>query len=1748
MISWLITAIIDMVATAVVIALEAITGVFTSLMGLSTEGKTLQTMAEIFPQAEEIYPVFLAGGFFICFTIAVFQLCKSMFGPLSEAESPVQLMVRTVFYTALIGLAIPICNGIIYIGAVPYEVMEDYFKPLNAIENNMSDNISFANIFSRLTVEGSADADAAYIANTKAMVDAIAAVPGLFAFLVIIMFLQLMKKYCALLIEIVERYVVLGFLTLIAPLCIATGASRATNFVFKSWLQMMISQVIIIFFSSFFLHTFNYAFGNWIHSFTGTVITDSGAAGFLAAANNPFIYFFFLLAWLTVAAHVDEYMGQLGLTAAKTGGGMGADFMNNVGRSAGIANAATNKILGTNYGKAGGFKNPLHEAMAGKAARAAHKAAGNNTGIRNLSTGLKAAAAKPGFLKAAKNAKAQGAGIGGQLKAGIQGSKTAGFASVNKAHAGEEFVTRGGAKAALDNMMKGSVKSSSDNLGDLAKQAMGGDKGALAGCTMDNNKCYAGNGIAHLEGKDKDGNHFSMDIAAANSFEGKNGMAIAGNKDYSYVGNNENNGAPPEGVLDKNFKNNADEINKAEDKTATDGSLHKAGDVPNTDDNGGTFKGGEVMKDDNDNDLVQGGFDEDGNFVQSADGKDPETGEPLSNFGVYAASVDENGKLTAKDDNGNDLAQGGFDKDGNFVQAANERDAADKGLSGFGVHAVRDDGNGGLQAVDANGNDIVQGGFDKNGNFVQAANEKDAANKGLSDFGMHSVNADGQAVDANGNAIVQGGFDANGNFVQAANEKDAADKGLNNFGKYAQKEDGQVADANGNQVAQGGFDANGNFVQAANEKEATDKGLNGFGVHAVSKDANGGLQAVDANGNNIVQGGFNDKGEFVAAANKADADKQGLNNFGMHAVSQGGFDKDGNFVKSVDGKAPGTGEQLSNFGTHAVESNGKGGLKAAGPDSTPATSAANLNISSNPTNASIGNGITKDAAGNNFQDKNGNYVASSGGRLLSGAEQTNAHYGFAPGNSSQMERAVQNSDGKWVGATSGKELSGVIAAGGQGGAGSISINPASAPNGNGINPMAIDSNGKVSAATYNAKSGNWTTNEGKNVVPASNVFAAAPGEMPKNGSQLVYSSGNGQFEAVTPTGNGQFKTQSGQTVSASQVSAVSLGSGQAFCATDSNGKLQQVTQNGSGVYTFADGTKVTGPMQVGNETSKGNYQAASASTVAITSAPIATASGSGAQYSHGGATVFANKDGGYSSSSLSDRTNYTSTQGSPTMYSPITGNALTYDAKTNTFSNGSEKFAADAPLSTVGRGSICEIGQGSGAGNVVYFQNDRNEGDAINCGGKMMSASTAIATKDGISVVSADGTTTSVGSTAQECYSNVPMRSITTSDGNSYDNVTPVRDSGGKITSYTASDNGHNISISLDNIAGGSVAMYETQYGASGAKITLDDTRIIGGETYHNIAGTDSYIANSDLARTGNIIDNYNNAPNSGSVNIGGHAVDAACTRYDENGQINASGGFYKDQNTGVLFQSDEAPTVRTEPIRIPIDESKISKGFIMCDADNATHVTTNGKVYEVENGQMVVGNSNGTKQYAPIADGAVYGSVCPQYNGIPCDNGCLVIPPTASVTSGDGGMSANIDFNGQRITVNAPGAIASGSNTVQSGNSTITFSSPVYDKCENYFESNNIPVSKRFNDHEAQHIAGICHIPNAQNVKSLTRTSDGIVCFYNNNTAKRFYKTHTVDSVMKLDKDGNRQHTIINKQHNTDPLSLVKVCPEGFR
>ena len=135
MMGWLLSAIIDLFAMMVFAIMSAMTSLLSDVIGLKG-AETLKGMAEAFPVAEEAYKVFLAGGFLICLTITVFQLFKALFGPLSEAESPVQLIVRTVFFLALIGFSIDICGFIIDIGTVPFQALNELKGEVAPLESD----------------------------------------------------------------------------------------------------------------------------------------------------------------------------------------------------------------------------------------------------------------------------------------------------------------------------------------------------------------------------------------------------------------------------------------------------------------------------------------------------------------------------------------------------------------------------------------------------------------------------------------------------------------------------------------------------------------------------------------------------------------------------------------------------------------------------------------------------------------------------------------------------------------------------------------------------------------------------------------------------------------------------------------------------------------------------------------------------------------------------------------------------------------------------------------------------------------------------------------------------------------------------------------------------------------------------------------------------------------------------------------------------------------------------------------------------------------------------------------------------------------------------------------------------------------------------------------------------------------------------------------------------------------------------
>ena len=140
----------------------------------------------------------------------------------------------------------------------------------------------------------------------------------------------LLFNFVKLMIEIVERYVVLGVLFYTSPLPFSALASDDTHDIFKSWLRMVVSEMILITTNSLFVGVFIGAVRSI--TFNSTNSTQENAALLNIGANGSvrggtiswLIYMIMLLAWLQVAQNFDAYLRTVGLSTAQTGRGVAA--------------------------------------------------------------------------------------------------------------------------------------------------------------------------------------------------------------------------------------------------------------------------------------------------------------------------------------------------------------------------------------------------------------------------------------------------------------------------------------------------------------------------------------------------------------------------------------------------------------------------------------------------------------------------------------------------------------------------------------------------------------------------------------------------------------------------------------------------------------------------------------------------------------------------------------------------------------------------------------------------------------------------------------------------------------------------------------------------------------------------------------------------------------------------------------------------------------------------------------------------------------------------------------------------------------------------------------------------------------------------------------------------------------------------------------------------------------------------------
>ena len=286
MLDWIFEGAANWVASIMTQIMDAISGLF-----LEALGTDMTAMEEYFPFAVSAYTVVQYMAWALLFLVVAWQLFRAFGGPLTEAENPLHLLARGGIFAILITYAKPIFSLLLNIARAPYTALMD--------TSMTPSNFTFAGIQQVLS-------------NGLTTIVSVATVVGLI--LLIILMIALAWNYFKLLLETVERYVLVGVLCYTSPLAYAMGASKATSRVFQSWCRMVGSQLLLLVLNVWFLRAFD--------SSVGQFIANGGAL--TSGQGSIFLWLFCALALLKIAQKCDSYL------AARNGATLTAESVSSV--------------------------------------------------------------------------------------------------------------------------------------------------------------------------------------------------------------------------------------------------------------------------------------------------------------------------------------------------------------------------------------------------------------------------------------------------------------------------------------------------------------------------------------------------------------------------------------------------------------------------------------------------------------------------------------------------------------------------------------------------------------------------------------------------------------------------------------------------------------------------------------------------------------------------------------------------------------------------------------------------------------------------------------------------------------------------------------------------------------------------------------------------------------------------------------------------------------------------------------------------------------------------------------------------------------------------------------------------------------------------------------------------------------------------------------------------------------------------
>ena len=279
--------------------------------------------ATLFPFISTATAFFKTIGLGFILLIAAFQLAKFFFGPLSaEKESPVNILIRSAIAAGLVQSGDKILDVVIEMAKGPYSTM------ITAVKE--------APIFSPPNFAGIVTDAVAVLSGSAPIGLGIILLGGL------ILIIALAIDVAKLMVEICERYLMVGILYYTSPLTFSTIASGQTSAIFQRWLSMFFGQCIVMTLS--------------VWSF-GIAMSGIHTLGTTAAGGGFIFQMLLIIAACRLGLRMDSYMQQIGLNTATTGGSMLGEIMGAAGIIGGLARFGRTSQGRTNRdGVLGGIK------------------------------------------------------------------------------------------------------------------------------------------------------------------------------------------------------------------------------------------------------------------------------------------------------------------------------------------------------------------------------------------------------------------------------------------------------------------------------------------------------------------------------------------------------------------------------------------------------------------------------------------------------------------------------------------------------------------------------------------------------------------------------------------------------------------------------------------------------------------------------------------------------------------------------------------------------------------------------------------------------------------------------------------------------------------------------------------------------------------------------------------------------------------------------------------------------------------------------------------------------------------------------------------------------------------------------------------------------------------------------------------------------------------------------------------------